>query len=117
MNLLQDPWMPVRDAQGRRDWIAPDRLAEAQWRAFDADRPDFNGALAQFAIGLLQTTTPVADSVGWREWFRAPPNADTLRAWFAPVADAFALDGDGPRFMQDPAPGDEGVAITASARC
>jgi len=101
MNLLHDPWMPVRDAQGRREWITPDRLTEPQWRAFDADRPDFNGALAQFAIGLLQTTTPVADSIEWRELFRVPPDADTLRAWFAPVAQAFDLDGDGPRFMQD----------------
>lgn len=101
MNLLHDPWMPVRDAQGRREWITPDRLSEPQWRAFDADRPDFNGALAQFAIGLLQTTTPVADSIGWRALFRAPPEAGTLREWFAPVADAFNLDGDGPRFMQD----------------
>ncbi len=101
MNLLHDPWMPVRDAQGRREWITPDRLAEPQWRAFDADRPDFNGALAQFAIGLLQTTTPVANSIEWRELFRAAPDPATLRTWFEPVAHAFNFDGDGPRFMQD----------------
>jgi CRISPR system Cascade subunit CasA len=111
MNLLQDPWMPVRDAQGRREWIAPERLAEPQWRAFDADRPDFNGALAQFAIGLLQTTTPVDTPMAWREQFRAQPEAATLRQWFAPVRHAFQLDGDGPRFMQDPDLGSEGVAI------
>lgn len=101
MNLLQDPWMPVRDAQGRREWITPDRLADPQWRAFDADRPDFNGALAQFAIGLLQTTTPVDSPIEWRELYRAPPTADVLRQWFRPVVCAFELDGDGPRFMQD----------------
>ena len=101
MNLLHDPWMPVRDGEGRRHWIAPDRLSEPAWRAFDANRPDFNGALAQFAIGLLQTTTPVADSIGWRRLLNAPPDADTLRQWFEPVAAAFVLDGDGPRFMQD----------------
>ena len=111
MNLLHDPWMPVRDAQGRREWITPDQLAEPQWRAFDADRPDFNGALAQFAIGLLQTTTPVANSIEWRALFRTPPDAETLRRWFAPVTQAFQLDGDGPRFMQDTGLGDEGVAI------
>ena len=101
MNLLHDPWMPVRDAQGRREWITPDRLAEPQWQAFDADRPDFNGALAQFAIGLLQTTTPVADSIEWRGLFNAPPDATQLQRWFVPVAAAFKFDGDGPRFMQD----------------
>jgi CRISPR system Cascade subunit CasA len=111
MNLLQDPWMPVRDAQGRREWIAPDRLSEPQWRAFDADRPDFNGALAQFGIGLLQTTTPVQGTAGWRGLFREPPSAQVLRQWFEPVTAAFELDGEGPRFMQDMHLGTEGAAV------
>ncbi len=101
MNLLHDPWMPVRDSAGQRHWITPDRLAEPQWRAFDADRPDFNGALTQFAIGLLQTTTPVANLIVWERLLKTPPDAATLRDWFEPVAAAFVLDGDGPRFMQD----------------
>lgn len=111
MNLLHDPWIPVRDADGKREWIAPARLGEPQWRAFDADRPDFNGALAQFAIGLLQTTTPVVDQIEWRALFTAPPDVATLRRWFEPVSDAFELDGDGPRFMQDPDLGTESVAV------
>ena len=101
MNLLHDPWMPVRDSAGQRHWITPDRLAEPQWRAFDADRPDFNGALAQFAIGLLQTTTPVANVIEWGRLHKSPPDSATLRQWFEPVAAAFVLDGDGARFMQD----------------
>lgn len=115
MNLLHDPWMPVRDADGQRHWITPCRLAEPQWRAFDADRPDFNGALAQFAIGLLQTTTPVADSIEWRGLFNTPPAAATLQRWFEPVAVAFELDGDGPRFMQDFGLGTDGVAVNEIA--
>jgi len=111
MNLLHDPWIPVRDAQGQREWITPERISEPQWRAFDADRPDFNGALAQFAIGLLQTTTPVADVIQWRGLFNVPPDAATLRAWFEPVAAAFELDGSGPRFMQDLDLGTDGVAV------
>ena len=110
MNLLHDPWMPVRDAHGQRAWITPDRLAEPQWLAFDADRPDFNGALAQFAIGLLQTTTPAMNSIDWRALLNLPPDAAELRRWFEPVAAAFELDGDGPRFMQDLALGTAGVA-------
>ena len=47
MNLLHDPWMPVRRRDGSREWIAPDRLADPEILALDADRPDFNGALAQ----------------------------------------------------------------------
>jgi CRISPR system Cascade subunit CasA len=111
MNLLHDPWMPVHNALGERHWITPDQLADPQWLAFDADRPDFNGALAQFAIGLLQTTTPVVDSIEWRGLFNAPPPMETLRRWFEPVAVAFELDGDGPRFMQDFGLGTEGVAV------
>lgn len=109
MNLLHAPWMPVRDGQGRRHWIRPDQLSDPAWRAFDADRPDFNGALAQFAIGLLQTTTPVDNPMDWRCWLHTPPDGDILRQWFEPVAAAFVLDGDGPRFMQDLDLGTEGV--------
>lgn len=101
MNLLHDPWMPVLDEHGQREWISPDRLGDSRWRAFDAARPDFNGALAQFAIGLLQTTTPVTGTPGWRACFREPPQAAVLRQWFEPVAAAFDLDGNGARFMQD----------------
>jgi len=111
MNLLHDPWMPVRDDQGQRHWITPEQLADPSWRAFDADRPDFNGALAQFAIGLLQTTTPLDNPIEWRRLLNTPPDAATLRAWFEPVAAAFVLDGEGPRFMQDLDLGNDGVAI------
>ena len=111
MNLLHDPWMPVRDTAGQRHWITPDQLSDPQWLAFDADRPDFNGALAQFAIGLLQTTTPVGNSLERRGLFNAPPTASLLRQWFQPVAAAFELDGDGPRFMQDFGLGIDGVAV------
>ncbi len=111
MNLLHDLWMPVRDANGQRSWIAPSQLSDPQWRAFDAPRPDFNGALAQFAIGLLQTTTPVANSIEWRGLFNAPPDEAELRRWFEPVVCAFELDGEGPRFMQDFGLGADGVAV------
>lgn len=101
MLLLTEPWMPVRRRDGSREWIAPDRLSDPDIVAFDADRPDFNGALAQFAIGLLQTTSPVDDAIAWRNAFAAPPGVEELRRWFEPVSDAFRLDGDGARFMQD----------------
>ena len=101
MNLLHKPWLPVRRRDGRREWIAPNRLSDPDIVAFDADRADFNGALAQFAIGLLQTTTPMDSPIVWKQLFANPPDAATLRKWFAPVAPAFEFDGDGARFMQD----------------
>lgn len=101
MNLLDEPWLPVRRRDGNREWVAPDRLSDPDIVAFDADRPDFNGALAQFAIGLLQTTTPIDSPITWKNLFTNPPDAATLNSWFVPVAAAFQLDGDGARFMQD----------------
>jgi len=101
ISLLSDPWMPVRSRDGNRVWIAPDRLSDPDILAFDADRPDFNGALAQFAVGLLQSTTPMNSESAWKQWLLNPPTALVLNDWFAPVADAFELNSEGARFMQD----------------
>lgn len=101
MNLLCEPWMPVRRQDGQRKWIAPHQISDPDIVAFDSARPDFNGALAQFAIGLLQTTTPVDDLYAWRQFFGTSPDAAILQQWFAPVVPAFEFDGDGARFMQD----------------
>lgn len=101
MNLLIEPWMPVRKADGSRDWVAPHQLSAPDIIAFGANRSDFNGALAQFAIGLLQTTTPVDSSSQWRQLFSSPPSPEVLRDWFASVEPVFQLDGGGARFMQD----------------
>lgn len=101
MNLLNEPWLPVRHQDGSRSWIVPNQLADPDIVAFDADRADFNGALAQFAIGLLQTSTPVDDPIAWRRLFDSPLDAATLTQWFAPIAGAFEFDGAGARFKQD----------------
>ena len=101
MNLLNEPWMPVRRRDGSREWIGPHQISDPNIVAFDADRPDFNGALAQFAIGLLQTTTPIDSPIAWRQLFASPPDKATLESWLVPVTAAFEFDGEGPRFMQD----------------
>jgi CRISPR system Cascade subunit CasA len=99
--LVAESWIPVLRANGVRDWVAPTQLSAPDIVAFDAPRADFNGALAQFMIGLLQTSTPVQSIIAWRRLLQAPPDAATLAEWFAPHAAAFTLDGDGARFMQD----------------
>src|SRR5438128_825595 len=101
MNLLTELWIPVRRRNSSRVWIAPHQISDPDIVAFDASRADFNGALAQFAIGLLQTTTPMDSPVAWRQLFASPPDEVTLQSWFAPVTAAFEFDGDGARFMQD----------------
>ena len=101
MNLLDEKWIPVRRANGQQDWIAPCQIAESDIVALDARRPDFNGALIQFLIGLIQTTTPMDSETEWSQWDKNPPSMEDLQQWFQPVRDAFMFDGDGARFMQD----------------
>ncbi|GAB1720969.1 MAG: type I-E CRISPR-associated protein Cse1/CasA [Nitrosospira sp.] len=101
LNLLEEKWLPVRRSTGQIDWIVPRQIAEADIVAFAANRADFNGALAQLMIGLLQTSTPIDDEDGWEHLLEKPPAAEILDKWFGVNADAFILDGDGARFMQD----------------
>lgn len=101
MNLLTQAWMPVRTVDGSRTWVSPAELSRNDLVAFDAARADFNGALAQFAIGLLQTTSPAESRVAWGRLLKKPPDETTLRTWFEPCESAFECDGDGARFMQD----------------
>lgn len=101
MNLLDEAWIPVHRKSGVQNWIAPWQIGEPDIVALDARRPDFNGALVQFLIGLVQTTTPMNSHVEWQQWYDAPPSAETLKDWFAPVGNAFEFDGDGACFMQD----------------
>ena len=101
MNLLEEKWLPVRRTNGRIDWVAPHQITDPDIVAFSANRADFNGALAQFMIGLLQTTTTIVDEGEWDDIQQLPPTSAVLQSWFAPFAHAFVLDGDGARFMQD----------------
>ncbi|WP_084267481.1 type I-E CRISPR-associated protein Cse1/CasA [Azohydromonas lata] len=101
LSLLEEAWLPVRRHDGTRDWISPLQLSDPGIAAFDAPRADFNGALAQFAIGLLQVSTDVDRPARWQQLFNSPPDTATLRQWFEPHATAFRLDGEGARFLQD----------------
>jgi CRISPR system Cascade subunit CasA len=106
VNLLEERWIPIRRASGLEGRIAPYEITDGidtdPVMALDAPRPDFNGALIQFLIGLVQTAWVYADRFWDREemlW--SPPTPDELRHLFEPLKEAFYLDGDGPRFMQD----------------
>ena len=101
MNLLDAAWIPVRRSNGKQDWITPYQITDSDVVALAANRPDFNGALIQFLIGLVQTTTPMNRHAEWIKWNTNPPTRDELKKWFEPVKEAFVFDGDGARFMQD----------------
>ena len=104
-NLICDAWIPVRRRSGAEERIAPcqvtAQLGEDPIIELASPRADFDGALAQLLIGLLQTTMAPERGRVWRRHFDAPPSPEVLREAFEPLAHAFELFGDGPRFLQD----------------
>ena len=110
-NLLHEAWLPVRRRSGVVIHISPagitDGLADDPIVAFAWPRPDFNGAALEFAIGLLSTAAAPRDEDDWATWWRDPPPSADLQERFEHFASTFALDGLGPRFMQDLDPLDE----------
>lgn len=101
MHLFVEPFLPVRCRDRRRRWITVAELSDPDVLTFDADRADFNGALNQFAIAVLQMVAAPGSKAEWQQRYRQPPDAAALADCLAPYRDCFRLDGDGPRFMQD----------------
>ena len=104
MNLISDAWLPVIRASGKKDKIAPWQISECDDPIIelDAPRPDFQGALYQFLIGLLQTCYAPADHDEWLEKWDELPNQEMLCESFETVSLAFNIDKDGgPNFLQD----------------
>jgi CRISPR system Cascade subunit CasA len=105
LNLIEGARLPVRRASGRVDSINPSDLTSLidsdPVVAIASPRADFDRALLEFLVGLLATACPPIDTADWLERYRRPPTPRGLAAAFAPFAEAFDLDGDGPRFMQD----------------
>ena len=104
-NLITTPWLEVRRASGTREVIRPCEMTEGfdtdPILALDFPRPDWNGALTEFLIGLTFLGLAPDDAEDWAELYRAPPSAAALENAFAAIARAFDLDGDGPRAFQD----------------
>lgn len=104
-NLIETAWIPVRTRSGSIKKIQPWRLTEDlktdPIERLYAPRPDFNAALIQFLIGLIQTSMPPEDDDEWLERLDEPPTPDFLKSKFIGLIQSFNLDGTGPRFMQD----------------
>ena len=116
-SLLDRPWIPVRRLSGQHDTIRPaeitSRIGEDPVVAIAWSRPDLDAATRELLIGLLATACGVDARDRWRAWVNDPPAPEALEAAFAPLAPAFALDGNGPRFQQDLDPlGDEQVPVS-----
>jgi CRISPR system Cascade subunit CasA len=104
-SLINDAWLPVLRQHSGVTRIRPAQITENIENdpvvAIDWPRADFRLASLEFLIGLLATACPPAGRRHWPVLYRAPPSPAVLDAAFAPLAFAFELDGDGPRFMQD----------------
>ncbi|WP_429886414.1 type I-E CRISPR-associated protein Cse1/CasA [Geoalkalibacter halelectricus] len=103
MNLIKDAWLPVIRAKSGKGLIAPWQIAEQDDPVMElaAPRSDFQGAMYQFLIGLLQTGFAPEDLDEWLDFWEAPPPVESLRTRLEALAGAFEFDHSGPAFMQD----------------
>lgn len=104
-NLIHEKWIWVNRQDGKKEKIAPwmitDQLDKNPIISIAAPRPDFNGSLFQFLIGLVQTTLSPVNEREWRKHFTNPPRPEVLMEAFNNISSAFNLDGENERFMQD----------------
>ncbi len=106
MNYINDPWIPVirRDSQ-RREIIRPfditDKLSEDPFLSIDMQRPDFDGSLIQFLIGIIQTVMTPTNEENWLKLFEAPPSSEELYQSMKDHLQYFNLEGAQNRFMQE----------------
>ena len=104
-DLRSQPWIPWRRRSGSIAWGAPallvDRLDEDPVVGLSAPRPDFEGALQEFLIGLLSVSLQPRNDTEWLIRWHLPPTSAELQAALDALPSAFDLDGDGPRFFQD----------------
>ncbi|MCU0649862.1 MAG: type I-E CRISPR-associated protein Cse1/CasA, partial [Gemmatimonadaceae bacterium] len=118
-DLRTEAWIPYLRASGVVEWGSPAMLTDGVASshpvvALATPRPDFDGALHEFLIGLLSLALAPADEDEWLARWHSPPTPDELRVALASLPPAFELDGDGPRIFQDPATSEFG-AHNASA--
>lgn len=99
LNLIEDAWIPVICTNGARRVIAPWQMAEPGIRRPDWPRPDLNIACHELLIGMVFLADPPANNGEWQR--RAAPDPQRLREKLAPLAPAYHLLGEGPRFLQD----------------
>lgn len=105
-DLRNEAWIPFQRRSGRVDWGRPSAIVDGVTSddpviSLGSGRPDFDGALTEFLIGLLSAVMAPADEDEWLERYNTPPTSTELDRLFATLPDAFNLVGSGPRFLQD----------------
>ena len=105
MNLIHDPWLPVRRKSGAVEYIRPAQIVSD----VDSDpivevasgRPDLDAGGLLFLVGLMSTAFAPEHEHEWQLSAMNPPTVSDLDSAFGKYAYAFNLDGNGARFMQD----------------
>jgi len=104
-DLRHEAWLPFRRAGGEIVWGSPslltDQIETNPIVTLAAPRPDFNGALLEFLIGLFTAALQPEDEEAWRALWHTPPKPEVLQSALDALPNAFYLDGEGPRFLQD----------------
>lgn len=104
-DLRTAPWLPVRRRSGTTESVPPFALTDDIGRdpivALATPRPDFQGALLEFLIGLFSVALALREDEDWEDLRDRPPAPDAVHAALLALPPAFTLDGDGPRFLQD----------------
>ncbi|HAU16288.1 MAG: type I-E CRISPR-associated protein Cse1/CasA [Pseudomonadales bacterium] len=104
MNLIEDKWIPITTVSGDNKLIAPWELTDVTDPPVELNcpRPDFQGGLYQFLIGLLQTCFAPQDEEEWLRFWQSPPADLELKDAFEIASTAFELHNpEGPAFLQD----------------
>lgn len=105
-DLRTEAWIPFLRRDGTAEWGSPSFLTDG----LSGDnpivdlappRPDFRGALLEFLIGLATVAFLPRTEEAWRKRWDTPPTPDEFTERLADLPDAFRLDGEYPRFMQD----------------
>src|SRR5690554_2786523 len=101
-DLRFESWIPWRRKSGSIEYGPPATLVDALDGncvvGLATPRPDFDGALQEFLVGLLTAALLPADDAEWSRMARQPPTPSALREALDQLPSAFNLDGDGPRF-------------------
>ena len=112
LDLRSSEWIPWRRRRSGVVWgpiamITDGIDGDDPVTGVASPRPDFDGALLEFLVGILSVALRPADMTAWKAHWFAPPAPDELQRFVMTLPDAFRLDADdGPRFLQDFVPSD-----------
>lgn len=107
-NLLEESWIPVITKNGDLRQIAPWQITEEENSdnpiiEIASPRPDYDGVLIQFLIGLIQVAFPPCSEQEIVTREREFISPEELKKSLEKYRDAFYLSGNGFRFMQEKA--------------